>query len=477
MAVEAAYLVPHPPVIVPAVGGGREEALSDTARGMAAVAERIAQGGYDPLVYVTPHGPAFLNGLALWDVDCLSGSLRAFGAGETAFTKEIHRELTAAIAAELSRRNLGCVLLDEKTARRYRVRPELDHGVLVPMTFIDAVHPRYRMVHLSAGGLPPLDHYRAGMAVAAAARSLQLRCAVVMSGDMSHCLREDGPYGYDPRGPRFDKAVDDALRAGDLKALLTLPPSLTEPAAECGYRPLQVGLGALDGLRVRPSLLSSEGPFGVGYKTALLETEGPAPSLLPSLEAAVNGRFQALRRREDSYISLARLTVEAFVRHGAPPVWTEVRDRFPEADRLRLEARRSGTFVSLHRGGRLRGCVGTTEPTRPTLAEEIIGNAVSACSRDPRFDPVAANELDDLEIKVDVLFPPEAVGSPEGLDPSRYGVIVSRGTRRGLLLPRLDGVDTVAEQLRIAREKAGISPQEAVRLQRFEVERHEVGDP
>ena len=137
-----------------------------------------------------------------------------------------------------------------------------------------------------------------------------------------------------------------------------------------------------------------------------------------------------------------------------------------------LTARRAGVFTTLHKNGQLRGCIGTTEPTTDNVALEILQNGVSACSRDPRFPPVTAEELPLLEYSVDVLTPPEEIGSPAQLDVRRYGVIVSCGGRRGLLLPDLDGVDTVAEQVAIARRKGGIGPDEPVRLQRFEVIRH-----
>ncbi|MBQ6527529.1 MAG: AmmeMemoRadiSam system protein A, partial [Clostridia bacterium] len=137
-----------------------------------------------------------------------------------------------------------------------------------------------------------------------------------------------------------------------------------------------------------------------------------------------------------------------------------------------LTGRRAGAFVSIHKQGRLRGCIGTILPTRKSLAEEIIHNAVSAASEDPRFDPIAPDELKWLEISVDVLGEPENIDSEKELDVRRYGVIVSRGGRRGLLLPDLEGVDTVEQQIAIARKKAGIREGEPVRLQRFEVVRH-----
>ncbi|MCR4805593.1 MAG: AmmeMemoRadiSam system protein A, partial [Clostridia bacterium] len=135
-------------------------------------------------------------------------------------------------------------------------------------------------------------------------------------------------------------------------------------------------------------------------------------------------------------------------------------------------SRRAGTFVSLHENGRLRGCIGTIAPTQRNIAEEIVQNAISACSRDPRFLPVTPEELGSLEISVDVLGDLERISSPDELDVKRYGVVVSRGMKRGLLLPNLDGVDTVTEQIRIAREKGGIREGEPYQLERFEVVRH-----
>lgn len=133
---------------------------------------------------------------------------------------------------------------------------------------------------------------------------------------------------------------------------------------------------------------------------------------------------------------------------------------------------RAGAFVSLKKRGELRGCIGTYLPVRESLAQEIVDNAISAATRDPRFPPVREDELDDLDISVDVLSEPEPVPDESFLDPKKYGVIVRRGSRLGLLLPDLEGVETVEEQLRIARAKAGINPDEPVEIFRFTVERH-----
>jgi AmmeMemoRadiSam system protein A len=165
-------------------------------------------------------------------------------------------------------------------------------------------------------------------------------------------------------------------------------------------------------------------------------------------------------------VQLARQAIAAYVREGI------VLD--PGEDRKTVD-RRAGTFVSLHDAhGQLRGCMGTFAPSQPNVELEVIHNAISAATRDPRFAPVRPGELDGLEVKVDVLSTPELVSDPEELDARRYGVIVQAASdwRRGLLLPDLEGVDTVEEQIRICRLKAGIGPQEAVELLRFEVERY-----
>ena len=163
-------------------------------------------------------------------------------------------------------------------------------------------------------------------------------------------------------------------------------------------------------------------------------------------------------------VKLAQDTIESYVRQGK--VIGAPRTLAPEMEP------QAGVFVSLHKGGMLRGCIGTIQPRQSNVALEVIHNAISAATRDPRFPPVHASELSDLEISVDILQPAEPITSMEQLDPKRYGVIVESGLRRGLLLPDLEGVDTAEYQVEIARRKAGMGPHEPVQLYRFEVRRY-----
>jgi AmmeMemoRadiSam system protein A len=182
-------------------------------------------------------------------------------------------------------------------------------------------------------------------------------------------------------------------------------------------------------------------------------------------QRAERERLNAVRAGEDAFASLARQAVETFVRTG---------ETLPLTDDLAKELlqQRAGVFVSLKIAGKLRGCIGTISPVCANVAEEIVKNAVAACSEDPRFDPVRQDELERITYSVDVLGPTERIDSTEQLDVKRYGVIVVSGYRKGLLLPNLEGVDTVLEQVKIAKRKAGIPESERCRMERFEVVRH-----
>ncbi|MBR6187336.1 MAG: AmmeMemoRadiSam system protein A, partial [Clostridia bacterium] len=235
----------------------------------------------------------------------------------------------------------------------------------------------------------------------------------------------------------------------------------------CGHRSFVMMSGALDGQAVEAERLSHEDVTGVGYGICSFRPTRPDPSrrFLDIRQAEQEKLVSEKRAQADPFVRLAWQSVESYVRYRRI---MEVPEGLPSE----LTDRRAGAFVSIHKQGRLRGCIGTISPTRSSLAEEIICNAVSAAARDPRFDPIRPDELKLLEINVDVLGEPEDIASEAELDVKHYGVIVSRDHRRGLLLPDLEGVDTVEKQIAIARQKAGIGPKEPVKLQRFEVVRH-----
>jgi AmmeMemoRadiSam system protein A len=225
--------------------------------------------------------------------------------------------------------------------------------------------------------------------------------------------------------------------------------------------------GALSGKAVEANFLSYEGTFGVGYGICEYKIVGEASNRNFDEIFTQKQRELAreLQKQEDPYVHLARLSLETYISTGKYA-------KLPEMLHEDMLNRKAGVFVSLKKHGSLRGCIGTISPVTESIAGEILRNAVSAAAEDPRFAPVTEDELDELIYSVDVLSPAELIGSMEELDVNRYGVIVTSGRKRGLLLPNLEGVDTVEQQVEIAKKKAGIYNNETVSLERFEVVRH-----
>lgn len=168
----------------------------------------------------------------------------------------------------------------------------------------------------------------------------------------------------------------------------------------------------------------------------------------------------------EPYVELARRAIAEYIIEG---IVMDVPHDLP----VEMTLGSAGAFVSIKKNGELRGCIGTISPTTPSIAMEIISNAINAATRDPRFPPITADELAELTISVDILAKPEPISSINELDVLKYGVIVTSGYRRGLLLPNLEGVDSAEQQVSIALQKAGISPSENYSMERFEVVRHQ----
>jgi AmmeMemoRadiSam system protein B/AmmeMemoRadiSam system protein A len=313
-----------------------------------------------------------------------------------------------------------------------------EHSVEVQLPFLQYFRPDVKIVPiiLAAGNI---DIYAdLGREIARALRELKKEAVILASSDMNH-------YESQGIGQKKDRQA--------IEAMLELNPAKLVHRVEeknismCGYAPAAVMLTAARELGAVKAEL-------VKYQTS----------------GDVSGDFNAvvgyagiIVKRLSPLVNLAKEALETYVRDRkvlSPPQLT------PEMKE------KAGVFVCIKKGGELRGCIGTFEPCQDNVAAEIITNAISTATHDPRFEPVTASELKDLEYTVDVLTPPVRVSGKGDLDPHKYGVIVQSGYRRGLLLPDLEGVDTVDYQIEVSRQKAGIDPDEPVELYRFEVKRH-----
>lgn len=411
--------VPHPPLLLPEVGRGEELKCQATLEAYQELARRIAQAEVETVIIVSPHAPLAREGITLAIDNLVQGNFSQFGAAQVSMS--LASDL---VIVDKFRQNLSKVI---------PIKGVIDHGAFVPLYFLQEAGWKGKIVLL---GMPLERPEVYGAQIGRILDHSLGRYALIASGDLSHRLKEDGPYGFDPAGPEFDQFVFKTLQR-DTKSITGLPAELVEKAGECGYRSLRLALAAKEGA---PEVLSYEGPFGVGYLVADLYHSSPLPQWAR--------RCLSAYLKQDDDLGLLKL---------------------PDSQEFAV---RKGCFVTLKQDGQLRGCIGTTEPWQENLALEIQHNALAAGTQDPRFRPVRANEVETLSFTVDVLGELEKIEGPNDLDPWRYGVVVRQRGKSGLLLPHLEGVDTVSDQIGIAKQKAGIPLEESVDLWRFEVKRY-----
>ena len=464
MSILAAYSVPHPPLIIPAIGAGREREIAATVRAYHETMRAAAELRPDTVVIISPHATAYDDFFHISPGAGAEGNFAAFGHPEISIGIEYDVDFVRALSSVSAERDVPAGTLGEK-------HPSLDHGTMVPLFFLSEYlgETPTKFVRIGIAAVPAHTHALLGQVIAATAERLGRRTVCIASGDLSHRLIEGGANGFAPEGAEFDELCTAFMKTGDFVSLLQIPGSFAETAGHCGLNGLWVLAGALDRAAMDAALHSYEGPFGVGYAVASFTVTGrnEENDFAAQLVRAEDRAIAELRAAEDDYVRLARMSVEHFVR-------THFYLSLPAELPQELTESRAGAFVSIEKYGKLRGCIGTFVPGQQSLAEEILYNAVSAAVHDGRFEAIEEGELNRLVYSVDVLSVPEPIESAAQLDPKTYGVIVKSLTdnRRGLLLPDLMGIDTAEEQIAIAREKARIQPKEPIALARFTVKRH-----
>ena len=442
MSLCAAFMVPHPPLILKEIGRGEEKQVEKTINAYMEVAEEISKINPETIIISSPHAPYYVDCFYLSSTEMMEGSFSRFGVPEVTFQEEIDLDLVKEIK-EIAR---------EKDFPIENIpASELDHGTMVPLYFIRQKLPKTKIVVVGLSELSLTTNYQLGKIIQKAIQKLNKKVVFVASGDLSHKLQEYGPYGFVKEGPIYDERIMKTMSTGNFKELLEYDEDFLRVVAQCGHRSFTIMAGALDGQEVEAKELSHEDITGVGYGICTFYPKGE-----------LKERF--FLQSTDPYVQLARESLNNYVLAGKVL-------SFPTNLPEEMTEKRAGVFVSIHKYGSLRGCIGTILPTKQSIAEEIIMNAISAGTEDPRFQPIEEKELEDLEIHVDVLTLPEEINSESMLDPKVYGVIVSQGFKRGVLLPDLEGIEKVEEQIEIAKRKAGIVDGK-VTLQRFRVIRH-----
>lgn len=427
----SAYIVPHPPICIPEIGKGEEKQISSTMQSYRKIAKEIKVQRPDTIILFSPHAPSYQDYIQISSGVKAAGDFGVFQAESIQMKVSYDQTFVDTLCELAAKHHLPAGIAGKQQS-------ELDHGTMVPLYFVNQEYQEYQLVRIGVSHLCAKQQAAFGACVQAAMDQLDQRYVIIASGDLSHKLKKEGSYGFCKAGPAFDRQIVAMMKKNEFEHLLTMDETLSQKAAQCGLPSMQMLYGVLASYAYRSRFYSYDDAFGVGYAICGIAIE------------------------QDPYIALAKRTLELYIRHH------EINQKIPAV----LRKERRAVFVTLYKGKNLRGCIGTLFPTKQCVGAEIISNAISAGTRDPRFPPVTKAELGMLSYGVDVVGQPEQISSIKELDVKRYGIIVSDGAHQGVLLPALEGVDTVQQQLRIALQKAGIDETDAFIIERFEVIRH-----
>ncbi len=469
MTVKATYLLPHPPLLIPEIGKGEEKKINKTIQSMYHIVEKISEIQPDTMVFITPHGPLFQDAITIHYSPQLKGDFKGFRINNIHLECRNDLEFVEFLDDLSFDNDIPVALVDDQFKKNYQVDSRLDHGVTVPLYFFKKASFSAKVVVITYGLLDEISLYRFGQLIQSTAKQLQRKIVVIASGDLSHKLTPFAPAGYSDKGIKFDEIMMQNFKSDNRLGFFSMQRDFIEEVGECGLRSVQIMLGTVHGLKTKNQVLSYEGPFGVGYGCVMMDVEGVAD--MSSFENEIknirlNLKVEA-QSNESEPVRIARKSLETWIAHKRELRVDEL------GENTLMTQKSAGVFVSLKKHGELRGCIGTIYPQKTLLVEEIIQNAISAGCYDPRFSPLTKEEMTDLVYSVDILSEPEEVEDKSKLDPSMYGVIVAKDHKKGLLLPNLEGIDSVEEQLNVALRKAGIHPWESYQIFRFKVERYQ----
>ena len=261
MSMLAAYVVPHPPLAVPSVGRGEEKKISKTLDSYREVAHRIAALEPETIVITSPHAPSFADCFCVSGGKGAHGDMSQFRAPQTSMEVSYDTELVAELHVLADENNIPLISGTRDDAF-------LDHATFVPLYYVNEAYRGYKLVRLGLSGLPPETNRKLGRIITESVRRHERRCVFIASGDLSHKMSTESPYGFDPNGPKFDEKVCSILASGNLDELFDIDRKLVEAAAQCGLDSFRIMAGALDGSHFETEFLSYEGPFGIGYGAA-----------------------------------------------------------------------------------------------------------------------------------------------------------------------------------------------------------------
>lgn len=461
MGIVATFMLPHPPIVIPKIGKKDMKLVQNTVDAYEKAAEKIGQIQPETIVIISPHHTLYADYFQISPGKKGRGNLGQFNVPQVSVSAKFDEDFVEKLSHIADAHNVPAGV-------KGAVSKTIDYGAVIPLFYVNKYWKNYRLVHMGISGLPLVSHYELGKCIKETSEILGTKTVVIASGDLSHRLKPDGPNGYRKEGAEYDASVMDIMENARFDELMDFDEGFRLLAGECGHRSFTVMAGALDKTDVNVQRLSYEGVTGVGYGICVFEPgavnedrDMKARYIKKDLE-----RINAIRSKEDEYVSLARHAVEEFILNNK-------KCEVPENISDELKNKKAGVFVTIKTGKQLRGCVGTLLPEKENIAEEIIQNAVNSAGNDPRYANIEKDELDRMEITVDVIGEFEEIFTEDMLDIHKYGVCISKGRKKGFLLPNQTGLETTEQQVIIAKQNAGLRPRDKSKMERFEVIRHQ----
>ncbi len=305
MSIVGAFMVPHPPMIVPDVGRGSEEQIVSTTQAYNQVADEIAALKPETIIISSPHSVMYADYFHISPGRAALGSFKQFGAGNVKFNIDYDEQLTKHLSKLADEQQFPAGTMGERDR-------ELDHGTMVPLYFITKKYTDFKLVRTGLSGLDLLTHYQYGMMIKKAIEDLDRRVVYVASGDLSHKLQDYGPYGFAPEGPKYDDRIMDVCSHARFNELLDFDEQFLDKAAECGHRSFVIMAGSLDGVNVDAKQLVHEDITGVGYGICTFTPTGPDEDrhFLDKILRDKENAMMVRRDNEDEYVKLARASLE-----------------------------------------------------------------------------------------------------------------------------------------------------------------------
>ena len=461
MSIVATFMLPHPPIVIPKIGKGDMKLVQKTVDAYEQAAERIGQIQPETIVIISPHHTLYADYFQISPGKKGKGNLGQFNVPQVSVSAKFDEDFVEKLSHIADSHGIPAGV-------KGAVSKTIDYGAVIPLFYVNKYWKNYKLVHMGISGLPLVSHYELGKCIKETAEALGTKTVVIASGDLSHRLKPDGPNGYRKEGAEYDAHVMGIMDRCSFDELMDFDEGFRSLAGECGHRSFTVMAGALDKTDVKSECLSYEGVTGVGYGICVFEPgeANEERDMKAKYIEKDTERINSIKEKEDEYVKLARRAVEELILKDKK---YEITEDIPKE----LLNRKAGVFVTIKTGRQLRGCVGTLTAEKENIAEEIIQNAMNSAGNDPRYAHIEKDELDRMEITVDVIGEFEEIFTDDMLDVHKYGVCITKGRKKGFLLPNQTGLETTEQQVTIAKQSAGLRPRDKAKMERFEVVRHQ----